>query len=298
MPSGYGEARRLAYFRILTQEALKRGPIDMETFLARAIERSNKMHDALERYVRSTGRMETLAVARNYSRFADSLELIKIESGRVIPTGQTVFFAHLSSTSDSFLLSPDEKMAFFFHIWPRLAGLREFVSTFNLSGTTSIKVLRTKLPDEHLAETYSEWLVDLGLAKPTGKTRGAFFLLDEGHRIGRIKDQVMASSLYAGMVLSVPVSMGFSLPSNIIWELVKSSSEALSPEVQHGFDKSIISALPVLMLMQLEIAKRHRQFFSIERLLDLCKKSLREYSATFKWDPLYRSGYIRFKRPG
>jgi hypothetical protein len=280
------------------QEALKRGPIDMETFFERAVDKSKKMHAALEQYTRSTGRMETVAVARNYSRFADSLELIKIESGRIIPTGQTLFLARLNPKSDSFVLSPDERMAFFFHIWPKLSGLRELVSAFNPSGTTSTKVLRTKLQDEHLAETYSEWLVDLGLAKPTGKTRGTFYLLDEGRSIGRIQDPAMASSVYAGLVLSAPVSVGLSLSSNIIWELVNSSSEALSPEVRRGFDRSIISALPVLMLMQLEIVKRHHLFFSIEHLLDLCKKSLREYGATFKWDPLYRNGYIRFKRLG
>ena len=298
LPSPYGEARRLGYFRVLMEEAIRRGPIDMDTFLLRVVERTKRMHGDLQAYVRSTGMMETIPVARNYSRFADSLELIKIESGQISATGPTIFFAHQNPSSNLFLLSKDERLAYFFYLWAKSPGLREIMSSFNPSGTTSVKVLRGKLPDEHLAETYTEWLVDLGLVKPTGKARGTFYLIDQGHRIGKVKDQAMAASIFASYALTEEVEVGLSLPSDLIWESVTTGSDALSPEIRRGFDRSIISAMPVLLQVQIDIVKRHRRFFTIERLLDLCRKSAKEYGATFKWDPIYRSGYIRFKRSG
>jgi hypothetical protein len=296
LPSPYGEARRLGYFRVLMEEAIRRGPIDMDTFLLRVVERTRQMHSDLQRYIRSTGKMETIPVARNYSRFADFLELIKIESGQISATGPAIFFAHLDSSSNRFLLSKDERLAYFFYLWEKSPGLKEITSSFNPAGTTSVKTLRSKLPDEHLTETYSEWLVDLGLAKPTGKTRGTFYLLDEGHKIGRTKDQALAASIFASSVLSEKVEAGLSLPSDLIWGQVVMGSDALSPEIRRGFDKSIIPAMPVLLQMQLEIVKRYHKFFTVERLLDFCRKSAKEHGATFKWDPIYRSGYIRFKR--
>ena len=65
------ETRRLAYFRLICQQAEKFLPCDI-TFLVDAIpSESRRMRSLLQKYRRSTGKMETRNVCYNYLDFSE-----------------------------------------------------------------------------------------------------------------------------------------------------------------------------------------------------------------------------------
>jgi len=225
----YGEARRLAYFRLVTEQAEKFLPCDITFLVDQILKVSAKMHSALQSYKRTTGRMENKNVCYNYLRFSSWLRFLKIEGDVVSKNANTVFFPTLES-GQGFSLSTEEKLAYFIHLLSRVPKLREILGILSTSHSLPSGKLKALGITEHSAETYSEWLVDLDLATATRRDYGAYYLSPIGNEV---KDDgetfEKACCAYASAILSARVEPRQEVSEDYAWrEIVKLAKSARS----------------------------------------------------------------------
>ena len=291
----YGEARRLAYFRLICQQVEIFQPCDISFLVENIFSEARKMADALRSYKRTTGRMGTKNVCVNYLRFAGWLDFLKIEGALVSGNAYTVFLSTLRN-SRAFDLSEKEKLAYFIHLWPRVPELRRILQLLSRSKPLASGRFRSTSISEHSAETSLEWFVDLGLVNPTKRNFGAYVLTPMGDHVNKEGNTVeKACCVYAGDVLGKEIDVNKTVPPKYLWRNMLDLLEPLSLRIRSPVDPKLVSVLPVLLHLQIRVLIEKGILLTPNRLVDLARKATDRRIATFTWDPAYRAGYLKFR---
>jgi hypothetical protein len=289
----YGEARRLAYFRIICEQGEKILPSDISVLAEQVLNESKKMALALRKYKRTTGKMESKNVCYNYLRFCSWLELLKIEGPLVSKNSYTVFFSTIEP-GDGFNLSKNEKLGYFVHLWSHIPELTSSLHLLSTSRPTpSGKLVRSEV-SEHHAETYVEWFVDLELASPTRQQFGGFFLSKTGSIVNSADSFEKACCSFASSILEHGVELNGEVSLDYVWEEMLSLSEMLSPHIRNPVDRNLVAVLPVLLHLQVRLVLVKHTFIPFDGIVSLAKRATEMHSATFTWDSAYKSGFLRF----
>ena len=289
----YGEARRLAYFRLICQQAERVLPSDISVLAEQVLSESKKVSSALRKYKRTTGKMESMNVCYNYLRFCSWLELLKIEGPLVSKNSYTVFLSTLEP-GDGFNLSRIEKLAYFVHLWSHVPDLASSLRILSTSRPTpSGRLVRSNV-SEHYAETYVEWFVDLELATPTRQQFGGFFLSRIGSAVNPTDSFESACCAFASSILSHDVELSREVSLDYVWQELVSLSETLFPHIRNPVDQNLVAVLPVLLHLQVRLMLLKHNFIPFDGIVSLAKKATETHSATFTWDSAYKSGFLRF----
>lgn len=291
----YGEGRRLAYFRVITDQAEKFLPCDITFLVDQILHVSKKMHNALLGYKRTTGRMENKNVCYNYLRFSSWLSLLKIEGDVVSRNANTVFFSTLEH-GQNFNLSKDEKLAYFIHLWFRIPKLREVLGMLSTYRPLRSGKLRTLGITEHTAETYSEWLVDLDLANATRRGYGAYYLNAIGDKVRSLGETPeRACCTYASSILAARVEPKKCVSEDYAWREIARIAKNLSRHIASPVDPRLVAALPILSHLQIALLNKRHTFLTREELIVLAQEASDSHEATFTWDRAYKTGYLEFR---
>ena len=290
----YGEARRLRYFVLISTELLRSDSVDIDLFIDRFLRTIESTNLELPHYVRDTGIIQSRAVARNYLRFANWLNFIRIENRIVIPNSYTVFLANLDGRPD-FFLTNREKIAFFL----RLIELRDFKSLIcSLRIENSIKESVKMLSlSEHFVETYYEWLIDLAILKPTRRKFGQFCLTNLGYQTGEaIKRSDQTISKYAEQVLGVTLATILEISDDELWKAVKKSIDRLGSYARSEIDSGLYSAYPLILDLQMQLILEHHCLISKTEIVKRLNAVSTNYNAVFSWDSLADSSFLKLQR--
>lgn len=291
----YGEARRLAYFRLICEQSEKSLPCDILFLVDQIVTEAKKMHSSLQRYKRTTGRMETRNVCYNYLRFASWLRLLRIEGKVVSKNANTVLFSTVEP-GNGFDLSIDEKIAYFVHVWSRVPKLSDVLQMLSTSRALASGELQSLQITEHSAETYLEWLVDLDLANQTRRDYGAFYLSPTGNEIKTKGNSFKnACCAYVSCVLGQRVEPTSNVSKEYVWQEVVRLTRILSSHIGSPVDPKLVAVLPVLLHLQLSLMKAKHSFMTREELITLAKRSIDPHKAIFTWDSAYNTGFIKFR---
>ena len=290
----YGEARRLRYFVIICNEVLKFETVDLDLLIDRLIVAVQKINPKLTEYVRATGVMRTKAVTRNYLRFADWLNLIKIENRLVTPNSYTVFFACLQGRED-FQLTDEEKISFFMK-FIELDDLLRLIKLLKIRN--SIHNLITDLElSEHFVESFFEWLVDLGILTPINPKFGDFNLTNLGYHVREDctsgKTLMEISKTYIEKLLGKNIQRGIAISDELTWLSLHESLRKLASYVRSEVDRNLYSAFPLVLDLQLRLIVKYGFLVSTTELIEKLKYISRYHNSVFSWDQMASAGYIK-----
>lgn len=264
--SPYGEARRLRYFVFICEKLLKSPSVDFDFFIERLLASVERLNPRLDQYVRNTGIMKSRAVIRNYLRFADWLDLIRIEQRLVGPNGYTVFFANLEKRED-FFLTEREKVAFFLHL-SRFDSVVELLCSLRVKNAINEYVRRDLT--EHFVETYFEWFVDLGLLSARARRFGSFDLTHLGYRVHGSCGNEMRNNIiietYLTELLRSPIKSTSDVSKSLIWDVFVASLTKLGRYTRSQVDPSLYSALPSILELQTRLIVDHHVFMTLWEL--------------------------------
>lgn len=292
----YGEARRLRYFTLICNELLQSPSVDMDFFIDRLMTSVERINPKLNEYTRKTGIMQSRAVARNYLKFADWLNFLRIERRLVVPNSYTVFLANLKERED-FFLTKREQVAFFLRLIElpdiiRLAGslkvnnaIKDYIRSLNLS--------------EHLVESFFEWFVDLGILRPTSYRFGRFFRTNLGYHVSessKKEPQRKVSETYISNLLGTNVESSYNMSDEDIWASFKESLDKLERYTRSEVDSNLYSALPLVLDLQIRLIMDHFSLVSTAELIKKLKVISERHSTIFSWDPLANAGYVKIRR--
>lgn len=293
----YGEARRLRYFVLISSELLESPSIDIDLFIDRLLKAVGIINPKLSQYVRETGIIQSRAVARNYLRFADWLNLLRIENRIVVPSSYTVFLANLNGCKD-FSLTNKEKIAFFL----KLTELEEFVRLIGLLRIkNSIKDFIELLGlSEHFVESYFEWLVDFGILRPTRRKFGLFTLSNLGYQISeacRNKHQKLEiSGTYVESLLETKLDYELRISEDDFWNTFMRSLNKLGQHTRSEVDSQLYSAYPLILDLQIQLIFDYQLLVSTSLLIKELKDISPNHNTIFSWDSLAGAGYIKLSR--
>jgi len=293
----YGEARRLRYFVIACKELLELPSVDIDLFINKLLEATSNLNSQLDQYLRATGIMQSHAVARNYLRFADWLDFLRIENRIVVPNSYTVFFANINGRKD-FFLTEREKTAFFL----KLVELEDFIRLIGLLRIKNSINAYIRLLDlsEHLVESYFEWLVDLGILKPIQRKFGLFELSNLGYQlresIRNDSQQLKVCGTYIEHLVGVRLDYDFRISERQIWDAFHKTLNKLGQHTQSEVDPGLYSAYPLILGLQIRLIFDHNLIVPIPFLIEKLKDISTNYNALFSWDSLANAGYIKLQR--
>lgn len=293
----YGEARRLRYFVIACKELLELTSVDIDLFIGRLLKATSNINFELDQYIRGTGIMRSRAVARNYLRFADWLDFLRIENRIVVPNSYTVFLANVNGRKD-FFLTEREKVAFFL----RLAELEELMRLLGLLGIKNSMNSFIKLLDlsEHLVESYFEWFVDLGILKPTQRKFGLFGLSNLGYQVREAlkntPQHLKVCGTYVENLVGARLDYDFRLSKDEVWDAFDRTLNRLGQHTQSEVDTGLFSAYPLVLDLQVRLIFDYNLIVSIPFLIEKLKDLSPNYNAIFSWDSLANAGYIKLQR--
>lgn len=292
----YGEARRLRYFAYICSESLKFPSVDMDFLIERLMTSVKRINLKLDEYIRNTGVMRSRAVIRNYLRFADWLDLLRIEQRLVVPNGFTVFFASLGEPED-FFLSDKEKVGFLLH----LSKINEFLKLLcSLKMKNAIKEYVRPDLSEHFVESFFEWFVDLSLLTPIRSRFGRFDLSNVGYHVTESckyrveRDKVL--EVYVRELLGFPLERSLSISDDLIWALFEKSLNRLGRYTRSQVDSNLYSALSLILDLQLKLIFDQHILATTRQLTQKLKDISWQHNAVFSWDYLADAGYIKIKR--
>jgi hypothetical protein len=290
----YGEARRLRYFVTICNEVLKHDAIDLDLLIDRIIVAVQKINPKLTEYVRTTGIMKTKAVTRNYIRFADWLNLIKIENRLVTPTSYTVFFACLEGRED-FYLSDEEKIGFFLKLI-ELNDLLRLIKLLRIRNSIQDLIVGLNL-SEHFVESFFEWLVDLGILNPVNQKFGNFNLTNLGYHVREDctsgKTLMEISETYIENLLGINLQRSIPISDDLIWLSFHESLKKLASHVRSEVDRNLYSAFPLVLDLQLRLVLNNHLLISITELIEKLKHISTNHNSVFSWDKMANAGYIK-----
>lgn len=292
----YGEARRLRYFIVICKELLQSPSVDMDFFIDSLMTSVEKINPKLDEYTRKTGIMQSRAVARNHLRFADWLNLLRIERRLVIPNSYTVFLANLKGRED-FFLTKREQVAFFLI-------LIELPDIFRLAGSLKVKnaikdYIRSLELSEHFIESFFEWFVDLNILRPTSHRFGTFFLTNLGYYVSessKSKMQPSVSETYITNLLRTNVEYSLSISDDDVWTSFNKSLNKLEQYTRSEVDPSLHSAFPLILDLQIRLIFDCHVLVSTTELISKLKDISEYRNIIFNWDPLANAGYIKIRR--
>lgn len=290
-----GEARRLRYFVLISSKLLESPSVDMDLFIERLVKATNTINPDLKGYIRNTGILRSNAVARNYLRFADWLDFIRIENRIVIPNSYTVFLANLDKW-EHFDLTAKEKIVFFM----KLIGLQDFKDLLRSLRVDNISIKEcitlSKL-SEHFVESYFEWLIDLGLLKPTRRRFGLFYMSSMGYQIHKaFESEEDISKKYIELLIGKNLSNYLQVSDKQIWDLLGEAVSKLGRYVRSEVDPTLYSAYPLILEMQIRLIFEHQTMISVSDLIKELKEIAPNYDSLFSWDNMANVGYLKLAR--
>lgn len=289
--SPLGEARRLRYFVLISSKLLESPSIDMDLFIEKLLKASELINPELLKYIRNTGVLRSRAVARNYLRFADWLDFLRIEGRIVIPNGYTVFLANIDD-KQSFFLTKKEKISFFLRLI-NLKDFRELICHLRINNYIKDYVSELHL-SEHFVESYFEWLVDLGILRPKKTCFGSFTLTSIGYQMREALNQNEAiNGKYVQLLLSTNISTRLDISDDSLWSLMKQAINKLGRNARSEVDNYLFSAYPLVLEIQIQLVMEHNIVVTVPDLVKKLKEIANNYDSSFNWDNLANSGYIK-----
>jgi hypothetical protein len=239
--------------------------------------------------------MGTKNVCYNYLRYASWLDFIRIEGTVVSRNAYTVLLSTLES-SGQFYLSDKEKFAYFIHLWAKAPELGWVLRGLSSSNPLPSGKLQSKEITEHSAETFLEWFVDLDLVNGTKRKFGAFVLTPMGEHVKSESDTVeQACCAYAGYILGKHVKLDENISRRYLWRQTLTLARQLSPHIRSPVDPKLVSALPILLHLQIQILNEKAILIPLERLIRLVEDATDRSVAIFTWDHAYSSGFLKFR---
>jgi hypothetical protein len=293
----YGEARRLRYFVIMGCELLKTSSVDVDLFIDKLLVTTERLNPELDKYIRCTGIVKSRRVAMNYLEFADWLGLLRIDGRIVIPNSYTVFLANLDGRWD-FFLSEKEKLAFFLQLIEE-KGFKRLINFLRSNRiNNSIKEAVAVLGEsEHYVESYFEWLVDLGLFKPTKPRFGEFCLSNIGYKLCEAnEDGQDICKKYAELLLNTQISEYLAVSDDDLWKTFLISVDKLGFYARSELDPCLYSAYPLILDLQIQLVFENHCLLSSVDIVKKLNSMSSYYNAVFNWDNLSKSGYLKLQR--
>lgn len=293
--SPYGEARRLRYFVVICRELLKSPVVNIDFFADRLLMVTKKINPMLLKYVRTTGILNSKAVARNYLRFADWLNFIRLDNRLVVPNSYTVFFANLSEQED-FFLTKEEKVGFFLNF-------RNFQELSSLLASLKIEnaikdFIRVDL-SEHFVESFFEWFLDLGIVKPTSPKFGRFILTNLGYQVRESSKNQLPQDIYRTYIsnlLGFDVQPDLNLSNDAFWSCFDKSLQKHSHYIRSEINHNLYSALSSILDMQIRLVFEHHKLVHIDKIIEKLKDISSNHDAIFSWDSLAKAGYVKINK--
>lgn len=149
---------------------------------------------------------------------------------------------------------------------------------------------------EHFIESYFEWLVDLGVLKPTKGKFGSFILTDIGCQLCNMElDKNEIIRKYVQAMLNSKIEAFYVVDADI-WEALRKSIGKLGHYAQSEVNPLLFSALPLVLNMQVYLITECHSFISIEGIVKRLKVISPNYGAIFSWDNIVNEGYLKLER--
>lgn len=305
----YREVRRLAFLRLICDIISKQK--FSEIFLAsqKFFDEAKKLNNQLPLYKRNTGKVESLSVARNHFVVANALNLVKMEGAFVESTSEAAFFASLSKNeSNPFVLTVEEKISFFDLLFTKRSQILSMILIkLGKSHPVSFEKLREELREnhkkshiDHVVKSHVEWLIDLDLIDSTSPRKGKFNLTEKGKSVkqvlaSKISDDYFLISLrtYAEACLGRRIEIANKVKNEILMSSFNRAVERTKNLAASEVSKELLSALPVIKSMRLVLLFDYGILLSIDHLIKIMKEALLKKGIDFKWDPMYKGGYIK-----
>jgi hypothetical protein len=290
----YGEGRRIRYYFLICRETLgSEGTVDQALFYERVVSASLRINPLLRTHLRRTGVLEKISVARNYVRYCNWLNLVRIESRFVVPNGYTVFLSNLTR-GKGFQLSRDEKLGFFF----RAVEKHEFRGLLmELEPSSKVKRYKLEGMSEHFVETFFEWFVDLEILMPLARRFGNFVLTSVGKdakEAAGLQGPISGlSSAYASAILGRKVVVGGPVSDDQLSHWIGTSIAKNGADTKSQLDSKLHSALPHILDVQLRAVKEDGKLLEIQDIIGRLQQLSDKGKLLFNWDSLSYSGYVK-----
>jgi hypothetical protein len=305
----YREVRRLAFLRLICDIISKQKSSEIFLVSQKFFGEAKKLNEQLPLYKRNTGKVKSISVARNHFVVANALNLVKMEGAFVESTSEAAFFASLSKNNDNpFILTTEEKISFFdLLLSKRYQILSRILILLEASHPISFKELREKLREnykkshvDHVVKSHVEWLIDLDLIDSTSPRKGKFKLTEKGKPVkqvlaSKISDNFSLISLktYAETFLGGKIEIGDKIKDEILMSSFNKAIERTKNLAASEVSKELLSALPVIKSLRLVLLVDYRILLSMDHLIKIMKEILQKKGIDFKWDPMYKGGYIK-----
>ena len=289
-----GEARRLRYFSYICHNLLDRKDVDEIFFSEFLLEKIQDLNKKLKFHKRSTGILQTTAVLRNYISYCKWLNLLKKESNLLIPNGYTIFFGSIAK-NENFSLSKKEKIAFFNLLYKKEI-FRIFLGQVKIR-SNPVDYINGDI-NEHRAETFLEWCIDLDVLIATSKKFGKYLLqknfINFPIDLANKSDDLVLQQ-YLTKLLNKKIEITSNIDEDILWNEAMKSLYKTSEFTRSELDYNLYSALPMIMDLQVELILKTNKFMPINILNKRMEKMAIEQNCIFGWDYLSNGGFIKLE---
>jgi len=294
MRKPYGEARRVRYFSFIAESIYTKNAMDQDFLIDLCLKKVTNLNNYLKQHNRTTGIMQTRAVMRNYISYCKWLNLIKQESNIIIPNGNTVYFGSIAR-NETFSLSNQEKMSFF-SFFLKNAVFFEFLKELKLRSTPKDYISGDI--NEHRAETFLEWCVDLGILHSSSRKFGRFTLYSKyvnlPHKIVNLSiDEVL--QYYFSNVLNKKILISEDITDDILWREAMISLHKTANLTRSELDNRLFSALPMIFDLQLQLVFKLNRLVPLKLLNNRLESIASSHQSIFKWNYLTDGGYIQLE---
>jgi hypothetical protein len=288
-----GEARRLRYFSIICYYLKDKKEVDDVFFTEFLLKKLGSFNIKLEKFKRTTGPMRTPAVIRNYISYSKWINLLKKEGHILVPNGYTIYFASIFN-SNSFELTTKEKLSYFI-FFLKIPSFKKFLC--NLKNKSTAKDYFYLDYDEHMAETYLEWCVDLDIMTTYSKKFGKFYLnskfLNFSYLCQDIFPEEVIIQKYASLILNQEIQISSNISNEVLWNNGMISLNKTMAYTKSELDEKLHSALPMIFDLQIEIIIKYNRIIPLKELINRMEVFSRNNNTEFKWDFLLDGGFIK-----
>ncbi len=305
--ASFREVRRLAYLRFACDIMAIEKSSEINLASEKFLNKTRTLNWKLRTYTRNTGKVERISVAKNHFIIAKALGLMKIEGEFVKSTSISAFFASLLKNDENpFYLSLEEKLSFFEELFEyKGQDLAPLLILFDDEDWIDLGegINRMKIePRPHVDQIVKsgfDWFVDLGLLSATSARKGKFGIT----RVGKSLREVLESSngshksstlleVYAEDLLGHIDILDRADDESIMSSFHK-ARERTRKFATSEISRDLLSALPIVLFTRLQLLAKYRILLSVDELITHMRELLPKSGISFKWDPIYKGGYIR-----
>jgi len=289
-----GEARRLRYLSFICESLYKGQEVDQDFFIDLCLNNVQTMNNTLKNYRRTTGIMQTHAVMRNYISYCKWLNLLKKESNFIFPNSYTIYFASIANNK-KFPLINKEKLSYFL-LLTKKEIFKEFLMGLKIR-STPIDYIFGDI-NEHRAETFLEWCVDLGILHSNSKKFGKYSIFSNFINFPqktKVSSLVELLQEYFSKTLNKKILISKDVPDEILWREAMISLNKTANYTRSEIDDNLFSALPMIFNLQIELVLKMNRLIPLDILNNRIEKLARSHNSIYKWNYLTDGGFIQLE---